>query len=488
MISLEQIIVGVQLELTAAHQLPSTLASVRLSGACIDSREATLDCLYVALPSERGDGHAFIAAAAARGARAALVQRGRVADHGSLGLDRPCVDIDPEQGIWPTHAPADAVFLISVDEPLAALQRLALRQRQRFDLVLVAVLGTVGKAATQEVLAAMLSPTLRTYKAPRGTGTLRSLPVAILGLSTQQQNALLELRVDAQEDAQLLYAMAQPQIVIVTQIGPLHLEPHASLEAVWQAQHAFVQQLPADAWLILNRDDERVQRLAEQAVPQVFTYGLDPSADLWANNIESRGLDGITFDVHYRQQTSHVKLPLIGLHSVHTALAAAAVGLVQGLDWDSLIEGLRTSAQLRLLSYPMIGGATLIEDTYSASLMSSIAALTLLSELSGGHCAIFGALDAELQEESYRAVGARAADVLDHVFVLGEPARWIGLEALERGMAVDHVHFSASADELLAQLKATVGPDDYVLIKGVRSALLRSVVERVQTSDQEGRA
>ncbi len=482
MLTLAEIVVGVQTADQPTHHLPAQIAALPLSAACIDSREATANALFAALRGERVDGHDYIAAAAARGARAVLVQRGRIGDPSALGLDRPVVTLDPDLGQWPEAAPADAVFLIAVDEPLAALQRAATRHRERHNLVVVGITGSVGKTSTKEVLAAMLDPTMRTHKSPRSYNSENTLPLVVLGIEAQHQIAVLEMGIYNKGDLTLLAQIAKPQIGIVTNIGPSHLERMKTLENVTAAKTELVQALPADGWAILNYDDERVRQMAGATQAKVFTYGLDPAADLWAANIESRGLDGIGFDAHYRGEQWHIKLPLIGLHSVHTALAAAAVGLVLGLSWDSLIQGLRNSAQLRLLSYPAVGGATMIDDTYNASPVSSIAALNLLAELDGRRIGVFGDM-AELgpqEEAGHRAVGVRAADVLDELFVLGDKARWIGEEAIGSGMAPHTVHFAASKEAVVEALKPMLTPNDYVLVKGSRAAAMEEVVAALQ--------
>jgi UDP-N-acetylmuramoyl-tripeptide--D-alanyl-D-alanine ligase len=489
MLTFADIVAGVQVADQPGHHLPSTLAALPFSGACIDSREATPDSLFVALQGERVDGHDYIAAAAARGARAVLIERGRIADSHALGLDRPVVLLDPDLGVWPETAPQDAVFLINVDRPLAALQRLATRHRLKHDLIVVGITGSVGKTSTKEVLAAMLAPTMRTHKSPRSYNSENTLPLVVLGIEPRHQIAVLEMGIYNKGDLALLTTIARPQIGIVTNVGPSHLERMLTLENVAAAKSELVQALPADGWAILNYDDERVRAMRDLTPARVFTYGLDPAADLWADDIESRGLDGIGFTAHHQGESWHVRLPLIGLHSVHTALAAAAVGIVLGLSWDSLIQGLRTSAQLRLLSYPAVGGATLIDDTYNASPVSSIAALNLLAELEGRRIGVFGDM-AELgpqEEAGHRAVGVRAADVLDELFVLGDKARWIGEEAISVGMAPHTVHFAQSKDEIVDALKALLTPSDYVLVKGSRAAAMEEVVGGLQVFNREER-
>lgn len=212
MLTLQTVVDGVKIASEPRLQLPAALANLPIRSACIDSREASVDGLFVALQGERVDGHDFIAAAAARGVRAALVQRGRLADPSQLGLDRPFVLLDPDQGQIANEAPANAFFLISVDQTLTAMHRLATRYRQQQDLVVVGITGSVGKTSTKEVLAAMLAPTMRTHKSPRSYNSENTLPLVVLGIEPEHQIAVLEMGIYNKGDLALLTTIAQPKL------------------------------------------------------------------------------------------------------------------------------------------------------------------------------------------------------------------------------------------------------------------------------------
>ncbi len=176
------------------------------------------------------------------------------------------------------------------------------------------------------------------------------MPIALLQLERHHEVAVLEMGTSGPGEITLLTRLARPQIGIVTNVGPSHLERMGSLDAIAQAKSELVQALPADGHAILNIDDERVRAMAEVTQAKPFFYGLDPAADLWADQIESRGLEGIAFRAHHAGEAVVLRLPLLGRHSVHTALAATAAGLLLGLGWDAIVDGLRDeSAQLRLL-------------------------------------------------------------------------------------------------------------------------------------------
>ena len=165
----------------------------------------------------------------------------------------------------------------------------------------------------------------------------------------------------------LLTQLARPHVGLVTNVGPVHLERMGTIERIVDAKAELPEALPPGGVAILNGDDERVRSMAERTAAQVLTYGLTPGYDLWADQVESLGLEGIRFRLHSawrgQSETRLIRLSVTGRHSVYTALAAAAVGLVEGLSWSEIVEGLRSGEQLRLKPVPAISGALLLDDT-----------------------------------------------------------------------------------------------------------------------------
>jgi UDP-N-acetylmuramoyl-tripeptide--D-alanyl-D-alanine ligase len=278
-----------------------------------------------------------------------------------------------------------------------------------------------------------------------------------------------------------LARIAQPHVGVVTIIGPVHLERAGTIERIVQAKTELVKALPPapEGVAILNYDDERVRGMAQETRARVFYYGLSPEADLWADDIEGLGLDGIRFQLHCGDEEMFVKIPLLGRHSVHTALRAAAVGLVEGLNWQEIIEGLRgPSAQLRLVAVPGPRGSTILDDTYNASPASTIAALNLLGELEGRKIAVLGDMLelGDYEEEGHQKVGLRALEVADVLITLGSRGRIIGEAALRWGMSSDQVHIFEENAEAIALLEKIVTSDDVILVKGSRAMKMEEII------------
>jgi UDP-N-acetylmuramoyl-tripeptide--D-alanyl-D-alanine ligase len=267
----------------------------------------------------------------------------------------------------------------------------------------------------------------------------------------------------------------------VTIIGPVHLERAGTIERIVKAKTELIEALPPapEGVAVLNYDDERVRGMAQATQARVFYYGLSPEADLWADRIEGLGLEGIRFQLHYGDETLHVKIPLLGRHSVHTALRAAAVGLIEGLTWQEIIEGLRgPSAQLRLVAVPGPKGAIILDDTYNASPASTIAALNLLDELDGRKIAVLGDMLelGDYEREGHEKVGMRALEVADVLITVGPRGRIIGEAAIRWGMPAESVYIVGESAEVVPLLEQMVTGDDVVLVKGSRAVRMEEIV------------
>jgi UDP-N-acetylmuramoyl-tripeptide--D-alanyl-D-alanine ligase len=453
---------------------PGAYAAVSQAGrvitdAVIDSRQAIPGCLFVALPGERTDGHDHVEDAFRRGAALALVER-EIAGHPALDLRSGSLDA----ASVPSGGPHQAMHLcLRVENSLKAMQKIAGIWRRRLaDLRVIGITGSVGKSTTKELAAAVLSMRYPTLANESNLNNEIGLPLTLLKATEAHRRAVLEMGFYVPGDIAFLCSLARPQVGVITLIGPVHLERAGSMKAIVDGKAELVEALPPDGTAILNFDDERVRAMAVRTKAKTFTYGLSPEADLWASDIEGLGLEGVAFDVHYRGETLHLHLPLLGQHSVHTALRAAAVGLNEGLNWQEIIGGLLApSTQLRLVAVAGPDNSLLIDDTYNASPDSMIAALNLLAELDGRKVAVLGDMLelGEWEEKGHRMVGARAVEVVDFLVAVGERARWIAEEARLQGFSAAKIALVGNSAEALEFLKNKIGEGDVVLVKGSRA-------------------
>ena len=445
----------------------TVLAGVAIGGktavtnVVTDSRDAQKGSLFVALLGEKVDGHDYVAQAFERGAIAALVER-PIADYNIIDLRQPTT--------LTTALTVPTPICLLVQSTLAALQAVAQAWREKFNTRIIGITGSVGKTSTKELVYSVLAQRYRTLKSPGNKNSVIGLPPVLLDLRPEYERAVFEMSMYVPGEIARLCELAPPTVGVVTIIGPVHLERAGSMEAIVAAKRELIEALPADGVAILNKDDERVMSMAEHTNARIFTYGLDPTADLWANEIHSMGLDGMRFTLHHAQEVLRVQVPLIGRHSVHTALRATAVGLVEGLAWAEIIAGLQTqsAAQLRMVAAPGPRGSMMIDDTYNASPDSTLAALNLLADLNGRHVAVLGDMLelGYMEEEGHRLVGRRAADVAQILVAVGQRGYWIGEEALTVGMNPNNVFIAKDTEEATAMLEGIIETDDVVLIKG----------------------
>ncbi len=440
--------------------------------AVADSREAGPGDLFVALPGEQTDGHNFVAAAFARGAAAALIHKDAPADCQVIDLRSTPLDLST----------FNLPVCLRVENTLSALQRLGEVWRARFDVRVIGVTGSVGKSSTKELTWAVLSHRFNTYKNEGNLNSEIGLPMALLELNEDHERAVLEMGMFAVGEIALLCRLAMPAVGIVTNVGPVHLSRLGSIEAIAQAKAELVEALPQDGTAILNYDDPLVRKMAEKTRARVIYYGLDPRADLWADHIEGVGLEGITFRLHYQGEVMHVRAPLLGRHSVHTSLRAAAAGLVEGMSWDHVLAGLQDRrAALRLVAVPGPNDSTILDDTYNASPASTLAALNLLDDMQGRKIAVLGDMlelgDYEIA--GHRIVGGRVAQVADVLVTVGERGRIIAQEALAGGMKSDCVLMCATNEQAIEHLQALVAPGDFILIKGSRGMQMENIVSKL---------
>ncbi len=439
-------------------------ANVVITEAAIDSRQVIPGSLFVAIRGERVDGHDYIAEAFQRGASFALIEH-------DFSAPFPVLDLRSgfqESALQELNQP----FCLHVENSIAALQCIARFWRRKLNLRVVGITGSVGKSTTKELVADVLSMRYHTLRNPGNLNNEIGLPLSMLRLGPGYSHAVLEMGFYVIGEIAFLCDLAQPHIGIVTYVGTVHAERAGSQEAIAQGKGELVEALPDDGVAILNYDNHWVRDMAHRTRARVLYYGLNPAAELWADDVQSFGLHGIKFRMHYQGETLHVSVPLIGRHSVHNALAAMAAGLVEGLTWDEILGGLsHGNTQLRLSAVRTPGGALMLDDTYNASPESVLAALNLLAELEGRKIAVLGDMRelGQYENQGHALVGMRAAEVAEILVTLGQRGRLIAEAARRAGMNPAAIFEFDQREDVTAWLAAHLRKDDAVLIKGSRA-------------------
>jgi UDP-N-acetylmuramoyl-tripeptide--D-alanyl-D-alanine ligase len=453
-------------------------ADREIQGAAIDSRQVTPGSLFIALAGESVDGHDYVHDAFNQGANFALINQDLSSQFEQFDLRQGW---QPEQRLETGTEPV----CLRVEDSLEAMQQIARFWRRKLNPRVIGITGSVGKSTTKELVAEVLSQRYKTLKSPGNLNNEIGLPLTLLKLTEQHERVVLEMGFYVPGEIDFLCDIALAQVGVVTNIGTMHAERAGSIEEIVKGKTELVQALPPEpeGLAILNFDDPNVKEMAEHTNARVFYYGMNPAADLWADNVEGLGLEGIRFRLHYRRETLHLQVPLIGRHSVHTALRAAAVGLTDGLSWQEIVDGLQTGrAQLRLVAVRTESGAIILDDTYNASPESTLAALNLLEDLEGRKIAVLGDMLelGQYEEQGHRMVGARAAEVANVLVTVGDRAKIIASAAANSGLSTSKIKEFDAAEQTFDFLRENLTSQDVVLVKGSRGMQMEIIVAELE--------
>ena len=410
-------------------------------GVVIDSRKVEPGYLFVAIKGERVDGHSFIPAVFAKGAACVLCERA------------------------PEH-PAGPYIL--VDSCLNALKSLAEYYRSTLSIPVVGITGSVGKTSTKEMIAAVLGQKYRVLKTEGNFNNEIGLPLTIFRIREEHEAAVLEMGISDFGEMTRLSRMAKPNLCVITNIGLCHLENLKDRDGILKAKTEMFGEAQPGAHILLNGDDDKLVTLRESRTPTPCFFGLDPSNDLYAEQIENLGLEGTRCTFVTKAGSFQAHIPIPGRHMVYNALAGTAVGLALGLSPEEIKAGIESLT-------PVSGRNNLIhtekwdilDDCYNANPVSMCASLDVLSCALGRKVAILGDMG-ELGEHEkllHYNVGCHAADAgIDAVFLVGELSRETarGIEAKNPDLTFRHFD---TKQELIEALPLLLSKGDSILVK-----------------------
>ena len=436
-------------------------AKTGLKGISTDSRTLESDELFVAISGENFDGHQFVNEILKRGAGGAVVAETYV-DSVLPVQDGPCV--------------------VAVPDPLKALGDLAAFHRRRSDASVVAITGTNGKTTTKEMTATMLGQTFSVLKTAGNFNNLVGLPLTLLDLNNNHEWAVLEIAMNHPGEIARLTAISKPDVGVITNIEAGHLEGVKDLDGVMRAKGELLEGLGEQGTAVLNIDDQRICRLAEQFDGRVISFGIHSSAEVWATPV-SQAATHCSFDLSWYDESIRVRLGIPGKGAIYNALAAAAVGFRLGLSFQEVKDGLETTVTLpgRMEIITLHGGIHLINDTYNANPGSMTQAIETLCQLKGNGRGIFIAGDmlelGDHARSAHKELGiAVARGGIASLYATGTFARTLADGAVGAGMDPEKI-FVGNQEDILDALKGRLGPGDWVLVKGSRLMAMEKVVE-----------
>jgi UDP-N-acetylmuramoyl-tripeptide--D-alanyl-D-alanine ligase len=439
---------------SAVQSRVNPLAEVA-QGYSIDTRTILRGELFFAVKGERLDGHDYVGAAREKGAIAAVVQKNE------------------------THRYPDEARLLAVDDTLTALQTLATAVRKLWGKPLVGVTGSAGKTTTKEAIAHVLSSRFRVLKSEGNFNNHFGLPLMLLKLEPEHDVAVIEMGMSHAGEIRALAKIAQPEIGVVTNVAPVHLEFFESIAGIARAKYELIESLPATGTAILNADDEYVSQFGRDFKGKIITYGTRVTADVRSENMQTRGAEGSEFDVVLAGGREHARLPLVGEHNILNALAAVAVGLARGLAPAEAVAALATLAPPDKRGQVLqLGNITVINDCYNSNPKALHAMVDALAAMKAGRRIVVAGEMLELGpagDEMHRAAGQHVAEKKIDVLV--------GVRGLAQAMvqgarsAGAQAEFVATPEEAGEWLAREARDGDVVLLKASRGVKLEKALE-----------
>ena len=433
------------------------------SNVFIDSRKISIDGIYVAIIGEIHDGHKFLPDVMDQGVSGVVISREKAEQ---LPISA-----------WGKKR----VVCIAVEDTTRALGDMAAFNRRRSRASIVGITGSNGKTTTRQMTAAVASQQYRTLETAGNFNNEIGLPLTLLGLDPGHQCAVVELGTNNPGEIARLAAICSPDIGVITNIGPAHLEGLGSIEGVAREKGSLLHGLRKHGQAVLNADDPRVLQLAQQAPKEVVLYGMSAKAEVRATAVIENE-KGITFTLEHAEESMPVQLNTPGRFMITNALAAAAVGIQLGLSYDKIKAGLQSftpvSGRMNILHLP--NQVHIIDDTYNANPASMEVALTTLQKMRTGSRGVFVAGDMlELGDQAsplHIRIGTQAAQTgISRLYARGEYADKVASGAIEAGMAAADM-ITGSHAEIIADLTEWLRPGDWVLVKGSRGMAMEKVV------------
>ncbi len=430
-------------------------ANVVAQGYSIDSRTLRQGELFFAVKGERFDGHDFVSSALEKGAAAAVVRHDQV------------------------HRFPSKSNLLAVEDTLLALQALATGVRKLWGKPLVGITGSAGKTTTKEAIAHVLATRFRVLKSEGNFNNHFGLPLMLLQLEPQHDVAVIEMGMSHAGEIRALAKIAQPGTGVVTNVAPVHLEFFDSLAGIARAKYELIESLPANGTAVLNADDEYVSQFGREFPGRVILYGMRQTADVRAENLESRGAAGSVFDIVTHSGRAHAVLPLVGQHNVLNALAAVSVGLAQAMSLDEATAALATlRAADKRGQVLQLGNITVVNDCYNSNPKALQAMVEALSTMAAkrrivvaGEMLELGPAGEQMHEAAGREIASQRIDFLLGVRGL---AQAMVKGAKRAGAQAEFVATPEQAGEWLAR---ETRDGDLVLLKASRGVKLETALE-----------
>lgn len=438
---------------------PAAGGAMRLAGVSTDSRTVQPGEAFFALTGERFDGHAYVAAALARGAAVAVVRRERAAE---LAAAEPRL----------------SERLVVVGDVLKALGEVGRHYRQRLTCPVIAVVGSNGKTTTKGMLHHVLSGRWRGLASPRSFNNAIGVPLTLLSAKATDEYVVVEIGTNAPGEVAALAELAQPTHTVLTSIGEEHLEGLGDIDGVAREETAVLRAMTG-GYAAVNVDHPAVRPYLIGVAPAVTTFGTADGAALRLTDV-AYAAPWLAFGVN---GAGAFRLRMPGLHNATNALGAIAAATSLGCEQDEIAARLATFEPPAMRGEVVdLGGVTVINDAYNANPASAAAAIDMLAgqPCRGRRIVVFG----EMRElgprtrELHEGVARRLRDAgADEVWLVGAAGDMMAATLDGRSSDGPRVVCMSDAVACGPALAEMVRPGDVVLLKASRAVGLERVLE-----------
>jgi UDP-N-acetylmuramoyl-tripeptide--D-alanyl-D-alanine ligase len=426
----------------------------------IDSRLTRSGELFFAIVARR-NGHDFVSAAAERGAKGAVISQA-------------------------IHAPDNRFALIRVGDTLKALQTLAGRVLAEHPLKVVGITGSIGKTTTKEFTAALLAPHFAVLKSEGNFNNQIGLALTLLRLEKHHQAAVLEMGMSAPGEIKALTGIAPPDVAVITNINPVHLEFLKTMENIAAAKKEILDGMKNGGTAVLNGDDLLIRKIAERSKAKKITFGYSKDCDIQARNLKRLGYDGMGFDLKYGREERAIRLPFLTESYVSNLLAALGVAFAFSLPLEKVEKPLRELKPFAKRGILLRLGhrIMMIDDSYNSNPKALESALQNLSTLPAkrkvavlGDMLELGETTSSFHKDAGRQVVLSGWDLL---VTVGPLSLHIADGAMISGMSPERIFSFQDSEDAAEHVTGLLQDGDLVLVKGSRGIRMEKIVEKMK--------
>ena len=432
-------------------------SNIEVTSISTDTRTIEKGAVFVALKGNNFDGHDYAAKAMELGAVAVVAERA-----------------------------IEGAKCIIVDSTHLALLDIASYYRDKFNIKLVGITGSVGKTTTKEFVSLVMSKKFNTLKTIKNFNNEIGLPMTLFDLTNKHEAAVIEMGMSNLGEISRLSQTAKPDLCVITNIGFSHIENLGSQKNILKAKMEILDGADENAPLILSKDDKFLKDVKVRADRKKIFYSIsDTSADVYASDIITKD-DKIEFNINSDGNTYKAKINFLGEHNIKNALAAFCVGREYRISPESMIEAISEYIPDGIRqTISDINGVKIIADCYNSSPDSAKSALHTLSQINttGKKIAVLGDMLelGKMSNELHRSVGeAVCEENIDLLLCLGDMSDYYIKGALKKGFDINNTKIFTSKDEIAEYLKSTMTEGDAILFKASRGMKFEEIIEKIK--------